>query len=640
MNHTHLPPAESAPVPPRSVTAGWRPDIQGLRALAVLLVVAYHADLPVPGGFVGVDIFFVISGFVITLLLLREWTKEPHYRLRRFWGARVRRILPVLAVVVLTVLLLSALFEDPSGAQQQTVRTAVASLLMVSNIYLERSGNNYFLEPSYVNPLLNTWSLGVEEQFYVLFPLLFVILVYRSRGKLQAFVFGLSVLTVLSFALNLALTYSVRSFPLIPSPETFAFFSVTTRAWQFSLGALLAVVAFKKVRITHTVRQILGLSGSVLIVIGAFAITSSTPYPGIASLVPTLGTVGLVAAGIGGNWSGTSLLSSRFSTFIGDRSYSIYLWHWPLLVFAGLIDTDSITGVVLALVLTLLLSMATYRWVENPFRFARGRQRATFLALGLVVVGLAAGAAVGQAVKFGWGQSWTLGAHQAMQRDCDNPPIDPVRCRWGPEGQGPEVLVVGDSQAWASGDAVIQATARLGGSTVITAYNNCPFTAGVLPADGGCAEWQMDVLNYIDSRKPDAVVVATATYSGGISSSVANKTMVEISRRGSRPIFLMNPPGAPSGARNSLLLAPASNRSEPLGPAQFTIEEIANLRDEWGDGAIINPFDRLCDELQCFVAKDGVEYYTDGNHLSVDGAALLTPLFQTAIEQTAFVSGS
>ena len=633
MTQTHPVRPGSAMDPHRSATPGWRPDVQGLRAVAVLLVVAYHADLPVPGGFIGVDIFFVISGFVITLLLLREWTRDPHYRLRRFWAARARRILPVLTVVVLAVLLLSALFEDPSGAQQQTVRTALASLLMVSNVFLERTGSNYFLEPSYVNPLLNTWSLGVEEQFYILFPLLFVILVYRSQSRLQRFVYGLGALTVVSFAWNMTMTYSSRSFPLIPSTETFAFFSVTTRAWQFSLGALIAVVAFKQVRIARAIRQALGVSGALLVLIGACTITSSTSYPGLPALVPSLGTVGLIAAGIGGGWWGTSLLSSQAATFVGNRSYSIYLWHWPLLVFAGIVFTDSTLGVALALSLTLLLSMATYRWVENPFRFAQQRRRATFVALGLVVVGLMVGGAVGQAVKFGWGQSWTLGAHQAMQRDCDNPPIDPERCRWGDEGQRPEVLVVGDSQAWASGDAVIAAASERGGTTVITAFNNCPFTAGVLPAEGGCAQWQTDVLDYIKSRQPDAVVIATATYSGGITPTVVNDAMTAIADLGSRPIFLMNPPGAPDGARRSLLLAPDPNRVGPITPAQFSPEEVADLRATWGDSAIINPFEVLCSEALCTVASDGVEYYTDGNHLSVDGAAQLTPLFRSAIEQ-------
>ena len=621
--------------PQRTTSAGWRPDVQGLRALAVLLVVAYHADLPVPGGFIGVDIFFVISGFVITLLLLREWTKDPRYRLRRFWAGRVRRILPALTVVVLSVLLLSALFEDPSGAQQQTVRTAVASLLMVSNVFLERTGSNYFLDPSYVNPLLNTWSLGVEEQFYILFPLLFVILVYRSRGRLRFFAYGLGLLTLISFTWSVFLTYTTQPLPLIPNSETFAFFSVTTRAWQFTLGALLAVAAYKQVSINRSLRQALGLVGALLVLVGAFAITSLTPYPGIAALLPSLGAAGLIAAGIGGSWSGTALLTSRISTYIGDRSYSIYLWHWPLLVFAGIVFAEALVGTVIALVLTLVLSVATYRWVENPFRFARKRRRSTYLALGLVVTALAAGAAVGQAVKFGWGQSWTLGAHQAMQRDCDNPPIDPERCRWGVEGQRPEVLVVGDSQAWASGDAIIEATSRLGGTTVIAAYNNCPFTAGVLPADEGCAQWQTDVMDYIESRQPDAVVIATATYSGGISPSVANETMSEIARLGPRPIFLLNPPGAPDGARRSLLLAPEPNRTSSVAPSQFSPEEVTALRGTWGDNSIIDPTEVLCDERLCVVAEDGVEYYTDGNHLSVDGAAKLIPQFQAAIAAAA-----
>jgi len=614
-----------------SSRAGWRPDIQGLRALAVLLVIAYHADLPIPGGFIGVDVFFVISGYVITLLLLRQQSSQTTYRLRRFWAGRIRRILPALATVVIATLLLSALLEDPSGAQQQTGKTAIAALLMVSNIFLERSGTNYFLEPTYVNPLLNTWSLGVEEQFYLLFPLLLFIVFRWSRWALRSLSLVIAFIIIGSFALSVFTTFTTQALPLIPNPESFAFYSVTTRAWQFGVGALLAVATVKGLSLTQGWRNASGLSGVALVAIAAFALDSAGPYPGFVALLPTLGTAGLIAAGIGGGWVGTRTLDSRSSQFIGDRSYSLYLWHWPLLVFAGIAFENQLIGTLIALFLTLVLSMATYSWIENPFRFAEQRKLATVGGLGLIAVGLVVSWGFAQAVKFGWGQPWTLGAHQAMQRDCDNPPLDPDRCRWGADGERPLVLVVGDSQAWASGDAVIESVEDLGGSTVISSYNNCPFTAGLDSSQGGCSDWQESVLNFIANQQPDAVVIANATYSGGITAELASDTMSRVAELGASPIFLLNPPGADGQVRRSLLLSPPPDRSLPPSESQFTDSEIDRLRTTWGYSSIIDPTDVLCTDSECTVARGGTEYYTDGNHLSIDGAALLKPQFYEAL---------
>jgi len=614
-----------------SSRAGWRPDIQGLRALAVLLVIAYHAGLPIPGGFIGVDVFFVISGYVITLLLLRQRFSQKNNRLRRFWAGRIRRILPALATVVIATLLLSALLEDPSGAQQQTGKTAIAALLMVSNIFLERSGTNYFLEPTYLNPLLNTWSLGVEEQFYLLFPLILFMLFRWSKRTLRSLSLVLAFIITGSFALSVFTTFSTRALPFIPNPESFAFYSVTTRAWQFGVGALLAVLAMKGLSLTQSWRSAMGLAGLALVTVAAFALDSAEPYPGFAALLPTVGTAGLISAGIGGGWVGTRALDSRFTQFIGDRSYSLYLWHWPLLVFAGIAFENQLIGTLVALSLAMVLSMATYSWIENPFRFAEQRKLATAGGLGLIVVGLAVSWGFAQAVKFGWWQPWTLGAHQAMQRDCDNPPLDADRCRWGGGGEGPLVLVVGDSQAWASGDAVIESVEDLGGSTVISSYNNCPFTAGLDSPQGGCTDWQESILDFIANQQPDAVVIANATYSGGITAQLASDTMSTVAALGASPIFLLNPPGADGQVRRSLLLSPPPDRSLPPSESQFTESEVDQLRTTWGASAIVDPRDVLCTDSQCTVARSGTEYYTDGNHLSVDGAALLKPKFSEAL---------
>lgn len=610
---------------------GWRRDIQGLRAIAVLIVIAYHAELPIPGGFVGVDVFFVISGFVITLLLLRQSSKPIVVQLRGFWAGRIRRILPALSVVVVASLVMSALIEDPSGAQQQTVKTAITALLMVSNVFLERSGTNYFLDPTYVNPLLNTWSLGVEEQFYLLFPLIVVAALSWHRRRTSALTFILGLIVVLSLMWCVFTSFTSTTLPFIQDAGTFAFYSVTTRAWQFGAGALLALGSAAGVSINQYARNTLGVVGLALITTAMLLLDSNQVYPGLLALLPTLGAVALISAGLGGSWFATGPLQSSFAQFIGDRSYSLYLWHWPLLVFAGILFANNPWGIFGALLLTFICASATYRWVENPFRFATNKRMATLGGISLVVIGLLMAAAFAQAVKVGWWQSWTLGAHQAMQRDCDNPPIDPERCAWGPEGGRPFVLVVGDSQAWASGDAVIEAATSKGGSVVIASFNNCPFTAGLGSAEGSCEAWQADVMQYITDAQPDVVIVANATYGGGITPQLTDSIMSEIDEAGAKPVVLLNPPDAGDDVRRSLLIAPPGNRTRPLTERQFSTTDVSKLREQWGNDSIIDPFDALCDETQCAIAVNGSEFYTDNNHLSIDGARLLVPYVARSI---------
>lgn len=622
---------------PAGTSSLWRPDIQGLRALAVVLVIAYHAGLPLPGGFIGVDVFFVISGFLITSLLVRGHANQGSLRLGRFWAARVRRILPALSVVVITVLVLSALLEDPSGAQQQTVKTAVATMLMVSNVFLERSGFEYFTDPAYVNPLLNMWSLAVEEQFYVVFPLLLVLFltVPAFRGRLGTAGLLLAVCAISSFVWAVAMSFGLVSVPLVSDPQNFAFYSVTTRAWEFAVGAALAAWALGPASLSRRIRETLGWLGLLAIGMTATLLTPGTPFPGLVAVLPVAGSAAMIAAGTGGTWSGTDLLGSRPMTFVGDRSYSLYLWHWPLIVFAELVFGSSWLVMGATLLLTFAASMASFRWVEQPFRSGSASIRtrtAGAAALALCALALALGSA--QAVKFGWGQSWALGAHAAIQRDCDSPPLDAERCRWSPTDPRGTVLLVGDSQAWAVGDAVVASASTLGFATVISAHNNCPFTAGLLEQEQGCAAWQDQVGDYIKQARPTAVIIANAPYGGRITPALADQTMTAVQGLGSTPIWLLNPPGAGDNVRKSLLLAPAPTRSEPRPPGQFSQEELSALHLRWGSLSILDPFEALCSSSSCQVARDGVEYYTDGNHLSVDGASLLITQIVRALQLT------
>lgn len=598
-------------------------------------MVAYHVGLPLGGGFIGVDIFFVISGFVITGLFLRHQDRDGSLRLRTFWAGRVRRILPALSVVVVAVLLLSTLLENPSGAQQQTFKTAIATMLMVSNVFLERSGVNYFVDATYTNPLLNMWSLAVEEQFYVILPLLLLaaLVLTRSRPRRPWLALLLAGVAVASFAWGVVTSYSMISIRGLASPEAFAFFSVTTRTWEFAVGAGVAVWAWRGCGLAPRLREWTGWIGFLLIALALVTLSPEVPFPGFAALGPVVGTALVIAAGTSGQWTGSRLLSTSSAIYVGDRSYSLYLWHWPMIVFAELVFGFSWLVMAGAVTLALLLSMATYTWVEQPFRDGTAApMRRTIGAASLAVLTLVLAVAAGQGVKYGWGQSWTLGAHEAMRRDCDVPPLDPERCRWGPDRSSGTVLVVGDSQAWAVGDAVIEAAESLGMSTVISAHNNCPFTAGELPQEGECADWQQEVLNYISSAKPTTVLIANAAYGGTMTPALVDQVMADVQERGSVPLWLLNPPGAGDDVRTSLLIEPPPDRTSPRPEPQFQPGELAQLRHQWGAWSFISPEDALCGGDRCLVAVSGVEHYTDGNHLSVDGAALLEPQIRRSLE--------
>ena len=227
-----------APVsgPPHS--GNRRRDIQGLRAVAVLLVVAFHARLPLPGGFVGVDVFFVISGFVITAMLQREWLAHGRIRFREFYVRRFKRLTPALALMVTVTVIASALLLSPLGAQQTTAQTAIGAMLLVANVVIARTTGGYFDAPAEANPLLNTWSLSVEEQFYLAFPFVLVLgwfLWRRSARARFAPLLIVAAVTLVSFALSVA---DARGYDLPLPMSSVGFYGPLTRAWEFGAGSL------------------------------------------------------------------------------------------------------------------------------------------------------------------------------------------------------------------------------------------------------------------------------------------------------------------------------------------------------------------------------------------------------------------
>ena len=363
---------------------GFRADIEGLRGIAVLLVVLYHAGwlsnaaAGVPGGFIGVDLFFVISGYLITGLLIRERERTGRIGFARFYARRVRRILPAAAVVLLITIPLSyalvTLLQRPA-----TMDDAASAALSIANVRFAIT-TDYF-HPATNSPFLHFWSLGVEEQFYFVWPALLALVAWR-RPRAGAGV-ALTVLVVVSFAASLLIT---------DANPSWAFYMLPTRAWQLAAGGLLAVVVLSPDRVPPTLRRHLPATISVVgwlalaaLVVDAFAISSATPYPGLAAVVPTLAGVALIATGAEARGPG-AILRTPPVRFLGKISYSLYLWHWPILILGGIwlngplgipTSIDGPTAVLepgQALVLAALAvpaAAASWAFVEEPFR--RGR---------------------------------------------------------------------------------------------------------------------------------------------------------------------------------------------------------------------------------------------------------------------------
>ena len=386
---------------PSTSANGRRGDVQGLRALAVVLVVVYHTGAALPGGFVGVDVFFVISGYVITRILLREFEQTDRISFRSFYLRRIRRIMPPLALM-LTVVMLLGVFLAPIGGQRVTAKTGVAAALLNANTFLARYGaGGYFDVDASLNALLHTWSLSVEEQFYLFFPALLALAWWGGRriGRLngpRAVAVMLVSVGVVSFGLSWMLSTG-HSGPLSLDDLTgpVAFYSSPTRTWEFVAGGLLVVGSRLVRRTPHAGAVPLGVAGLMLVLYASFTFDDLTPFPGTAALVPVIGTMLLIAAGdIRASNAFTRGLSWRPVQRVGDMSYSWYLWHWPVIVFASALFPGRGVGVaVAAAIVSIGPAVLSYRFVENPIRFTPHPRvkRTLVLASGCIVIPLVAG---------------------------------------------------------------------------------------------------------------------------------------------------------------------------------------------------------------------------------------------------------
>ncbi|MGE0067651.1 MAG: acyltransferase family protein [Solirubrobacterales bacterium] len=386
-----------APLGDESGSRGFRPDVEGMRAIAIVAVLLCHAGVPfLAGGYVGVDVFFVISGFLITRLLLGEMEGRGTVSLRDFYARRAKRLLPLSALLLAVVGIVSIAIFSPLRATE-TSGDIVSSALYVANWHFAAQSVDYFAQGLEPSPVLHLWSLAIEEQFYLVWPglMLAVTWWFRRRGRKVRPVLMLTV--ALIFAASLA-----TGILLTDSTPAAAYFSTFGRAWELALGAMLALLGVVKLR--RAFAAAIGWLGLAAIVYATLAFDATTPFPGVAALVPTVGTAALIFAGssLYAQRAGAPawLLSLPPVRHIGRVSYSWYLWHWPFLIFAAALFGELSVAAGLAVVaLSWIPSVASHWLIEDPVRRARSLARLPNRALLLGAACTAVAAFSGVLVK-------------------------------------------------------------------------------------------------------------------------------------------------------------------------------------------------------------------------------------------------
>jgi len=641
-----------------------RPDIDGLRAIAIIPVVLFHAGvLHVAGGFVGVDVFFVISGFLITGILLEDIRKE-RFSIATFYERRARRILPALFAVLLFTSIAAYKLLLPSDLRDFG-RSLVSTLFFASNITFSKE-MGYFGGPSELKPLLHTWSLAVEEQFYILYPL-FLFLVTRFFRKRYATAIG-SVL-VLSFA------YSV--WRVHTQPVT-SFFLATTRAWELLIGGVLAIQGIPKVRHKVTA-NLLALLGLGLIAYAVFTFSAVTSFPGLNALYPCLGTALIIYSGLDGETLIGRVLSTRPMVFVGLISYSLYLWHWVIIVFAKHYLDRPLNGweTLAVVVLPFLIASFVWKFVENPFRGkgAIGTRAWIFsgaaaVAMLFAVFGFTAFRSEGFPARFSGEARLLMNARDDFWNRRDE--CDGKICRVGTPGAQESFILWGDSHAGALAPAFEHLALSDDLAGAVAFQSSCAPLLNMKRYDAGgkdCTEFERSVLAFIDSHhiknvflhgrwarytesswhEQDLPVLLTPDLRPEENSAVFEKllraTLAELRNRNLNVVIIGSVPEVWKDVPTTLARIALSGKQMDIAPRrdefmkrqQRAFQILTSAADEYAV-QIVYPHQTLCSASECSVERDQWPLYVDDDHLSVHGALQLSPMLEALLKTEA--SGS
>lgn len=630
-------------------------------------VVFCHAGFTtMSGGFVGVDVFFVISGFLITSLIMSDLDAGT-FSLVGFYERRVRRILPALFAVI-ALCSLAAWFVLMPVDFAYFARSVIAATLFGSNVlFWQESG--YFDAAAQVKPLLHTWSLAVEEQFYIFFPLLLMFLHKVRRGRLIA---GLATIAAVSFGLNVWTTYN--------EPE-FAFFMSPPRFWELLLGAFLALGVVPNVQ-SRLGNGLLSALGLVLILSAVFTYSEAMNLPGFAVLVPAVGAALVIFSGHQ-DGAVARLLSSRPFVFVGLISYSLYLWHWPIIVFTRYYFGHDLSMVqaFATVVLSFGISVLSWRWIEQPFR--RKQHPVRRQLFGSAGAAMAAAAGFGLFVNALGGvpsrlptEAATIYAAKMDYSTSDHPEcfdgkFEDIRLAGGcPQllgeapGQPLQYLIWGDSHAGAMTPAILKA-AGTGRPGLLIGSGSCPplldFDTGASKKDklARCHRSNRATLDLISAQHIPLVFMVARwpkyvhrseygkegvffdpsepleleDFSAELSTAL-DATLGELARRGSRVVLVMDVPEIGYDVPHALAKAVMTRSSSNIAPTPEAVQRRQKLAREVlaaaasRSGAIlIDPTPEFCDLSRCTVRKNGIILYIDEDHLTVSGAREISRIF-------------
>lgn len=644
------------------VSIAYRRDIDGLRALAVLSVVAFHAAPHlVPGGFAGVDIFFVISGFLIGGIVGSE-IQAGVFSIAMFYARRARRILPALAAVVGATTIASFAILFPEDLKEYG-RSLLALSVFASNLYFARK-TGYFDSAADEKPLLHTWSLAIEEQFYLVFPaLMFLLLRYRPAAAVPV----IGIIASVSLAFSVFLTANV--------PER-AFFSTGARVWELALGVLCAIAILPP--LSARWREFAGALGALLVACAIFWLSEETPYPGVAAIVPTAGAALLITAGRGGETVVGRILSHPWLVGVGLISYSVYLWHWPLLVFAKYrFGAEAGPGLVAALVAaSLALGYLSWRFVERPFRHPRGGTDIRALAAGFAVLATCAVAAEAIVFSGGMPSRWPQQVASMLK-----PSANPYRCVQLPASSGwpagacafgdysrAELLVWGDSHAKMMSHGIFEALDRSGGSAILVSTGGCPPLSNVLlygrSKKGSCLRSAKEVLEKLAEGHIHRVVLAArwAYYAEGSRAPgeggqparlsedptgnaatfvrLLQDTVRVLEQRVGETTIIASTPEFNFSVTLTMARSLVWGRKLPTENSRHAFEVrqlnvlpvLASLAREHSV-SVFYPDRWLCGAETCPYASNGQPLYADTNHLNRAGVSRLKPMFEAMLSE-------
>ena len=674
------------------------PEVQALRALAVLLVIAYHLrpDL-VPGGFVGVDVFFVISGYLITGHMIREIRSTGRLRLAHFWGNRARRILPA-ALLVILLIVATDTFIAPITQWGGLGRQALGSVYYVQNWLLAGDSVNYLASTNPATPFQHFWSLAVEEQFYLLWPFVVVVAVWFAarlgsrRGEGGKNRLGVWLVAISGTLVTASFVWSAVD---VSEHDPAAYFATTTRLWELGLGGILAVL----VRYTQRRRLLragLAVAGLAVIIVVSFVYNADTPFPGIGALPPVLGSAAIIVAGRTSGFGSLTWIVDRHAVqWLGNISYSLYLWHFPIAV-----DFTAITGrrptipVALGLVGVMIIGSAgSYYLVEQRVRKATWARRSDLRALvaaGLAMVVVGASTSIfwirPMQTEQQWNQASQVARHQARttksfgaamarkgsyrpfggsrqvivpdpinaKRDmfldgvsgrCEPPPSSnrtTRMCQFGNPNASTVIAVVGDSHARMYTPPVLEAARKHGWKVVTFIHTSCPYSATqrAFPDAASCLQANQQTARRIEQLHPAVVVTAFWAGSrfvddGGRPPGAAGLASAwkQLSRAGSQVLVIKDAPQP----RTDVVGCVSQHYDDPAVCAtpRTTAMSSHDLVQVAARGLkhvrVLDLTDRFCNAKVCPAVIGDVLVYIDGNHIGKTYADTLLPDIDPAL---------